>query len=299
MEDTRKVRTAVAVVLLIAGCLLAPVAVTGAWARTQVTNTDRYVETVVPLAADAGVRNTIADRITDVILRNLPERIANGARGVVRGQVGQLVESETFQTLWRSANRTAHEQLVGALSGRGGPVGVAGDTVSIDLAPFVAAARERLVTAGFSAAERIPEVHQTFDLFSSPDLYRVQRGYRLLDRFGTVLPFVAGGLLVLGLCVAVDRRRALMGTGLGLAVSMVVLGIVLAVGRHHYLGRLPAELSPATGAAAFDILTRSLRTALLVSFVIGLAVAGAAVVAGLVTRRRSGGRAGPAALPGC
>ncbi|MGW6195986.1 hypothetical protein ACWF0M_07530 [Kribbella sp. NPDC055110] len=299
MEDTRKVRTVVAVVLLIAGCVLAPVAVTGAWARTQVTNTDRYVENVVPLAADVGVRNTIADRITDLILRNLPERIANGAHGVVRGQVGQLVESETFRTLWRGANRAAHDQLVGALSGRDGPVGVNGDTVSIDLGPFVAAARERLVAAGFSAAERIPDVHQSFDLFSSPDLYRAQRGYRLLDRFGTVLPFVAGGLLVLGLCVAVDRRRALLGTGLGVAVSMVVLGIVVAIGRQHYLDRLPAELSPATGAAAFDILTRSLRTALLVVFVIGVIATGAAVVAGLVTRRRSARRAGSAGLPGC
>lgn len=297
MEDTRKVRTVVAIVLLIAGCVLAPVALTAAWARTQVTNTDRYVENVVPLAADADVRTAIADRITDVILRNLPTRIADGARGVVRGQVGQLVDSETFQTLWRNANRAAHTQLVGALSGRDGPVGVNGDTVSIDLGPFVAAARERLVAAGFSAAERIPDVHQSFDLFSSPDLYRAQRGYRLLDRFGTVLPFAAGGLLVLGLCLAVDRRRALLGTGLGVAVSMVVLRVVLAIGRNHYLDRLPAGISPATGAAAFDILTRSLRTALLVSFVIGLLAAGAAVVAGLVTRRRSGGRAGPAGLP--
>ncbi|HZX04426.1 hypothetical protein [Kribbella sp.] len=297
MDDTRKVRTVVAVVLLVAGCVLAPAAVAGAWARTQVTNTDRYVENVVPLAADPRVRNAVADRITDVILRNLPERIANGARGVVRGQVGQLIESETFQTLWRNSNRTAHQQLVNALSGRNGPLGVNGNTVSIDLGPFVAAARDRLVAAGFSSAARIPDVHQSFDLFSSPDLYRAQRGYRLLDRYGVVLPIVAGALLVLGLGLVVDRRRALMGAGIGVAVSMVVLGILLAIGRQHYLDRLPAELSRATGAAAFDIVTRSLRTALVVIFLIGLVAAGAALVAGLVIRRRSGRTAGPAGPP--
>ncbi|HEY3557547.1 MAG TPA: hypothetical protein VGL05_08795 [Kribbella sp.] len=295
--DTRRVRTVVAVVLIVAGCVLAPVAVTAAWARTQVTNTDRYVENVAPLAAKADVRNAIADRVTELILRNLPTRIANGARGVVRGQVGQLVESDTFQSLWRNANRAAHEQLVNALNGRG-PVGINGDTVSIDLGPFVAAARDRLVAAGFSAAERIPDVHQSFDVFSSPDLDRAQRGYRLLDRYGTALPFVAGGLLVLGLCIAANRRRTLTGTGLGLSASMVVLGIVLAIGRRHYLGRLPSEIDPETAAAVFGILIRSLRTTLVVIFVIGLLVAAAArLLPGRVTPR--GRRAGSAGLPGC
>src|SRR5690349_3258582 len=116
MQDTRRVRTVVAIVLIVAGCLLAPVAVTAAWARTHVTNTDRYVATVAPLANDAGVRNAVADRVTEVILRNLPERIANGARDVVRDQVGQLVESDRFPGLWRSANRAAHGQLVAALN---------------------------------------------------------------------------------------------------------------------------------------------------------------------------------------
>ena len=287
MEDTHpnphKARTVVAVILIVAGCILTPVAVTAAWARTQVTNTDRYVDNVAPLAADTDVRNAVADRVTDVILRNLPERIASSARGVVRGQVGQLVESDTFQSLWRSANQAAHGQLVNILTGRSA-VGINDDTVSIDLGPFVAAARERLVASGFTAAERIPDVHQSFDLFSSPDLPRAQRAYRLLDKYGAVLPFVAGGLLVLGLCVAVRRRRTLMGTGFGVAASMVVLGILLVVGRQLYLDRLPAGITPATATAVFDIVTRSLRTTLVVIFVIGLIVAGAALLATRLTR---------------
>lgn len=294
--DTHRVRTVVAVVLIVVGCILTPVAVTAAWARTQVTNTDRFVDNVAPLAADTDVRNAVADRVTDVILRNLPERIASSARGVVRGQVGQLVESDTFQSLWRGATQTAHSQLINILTGRG-PVGVDGDTVSIDLAPFVAAARDRLVASGFSAAARIPDVHQSFAVFSSPDLPRAQRAYRLLDKYGAVLPYVAGGLLVLGLVVAVRRLRTLMGTGFGVAASMVVLGIALVVGRQLYLDRLPDGITPATATAVFDIVTRSLRTTLVWIFVAGLIVAGAALLATRLTRPGPGRTAGSAELP--
>ncbi|MFF0269316.1 hypothetical protein [Kribbella sp. NPDC004536] len=275
MTDTKRVRTVLAAVLIVAGCLLAPVAVAGAWARTQVTDTDRFVGNVAPLAADTDVRNAVADRVTDVILRNLPDRIANGARGVVRRQVGGLVESDTFQSLWSSALRSAHGQLLDILAGRG-PVGLDSGTVSIELGPFVAAARDRLVASGFTAAQRIPDVQQSFELFSSPDLVRVQRGYRLLDRYGPVLPFFAGGLLLLGLCIAVRRRRTLIGTGLGVAASMVVLGILVLVVRQLALDRLPDGIAP---AAVFDAVTRSLWLTLVVVFVIGLVAAAAAFAA--------------------
>ncbi|MGZ0145986.1 hypothetical protein ACXJJ3_02845 [Kribbella sp. WER1] len=293
MEDTHKARTVIAVVLIVAGCFLAPVAVTAAWARTHVTNTERYVATVAPLAADPDVRNAVADQMTAAILRNLPQRIASSASGPVRNQVGQLIDSDNFQSLWNTANRVAHEQLINILTDRG-PVGVNGETVSIDLGPFVAAARDRLVRSGFSAAQLIPDVHQSLDLFSSPDLPKAQRGYRLLDRYGAILPYVAGGLLVLGLAVAARRRRTLVGIGLGVASSMVVLGILLVIGRQLALDRLPTDV-PAT--ALFDTLTRSLWTAALVIFVAGAVVAGAALVATRLSRPDP--TAGSAALPGC
>lgn len=293
MEDKHNVRAVLAVVLIVAGCLLSPVAVTAAWARTHVTNTERYVGTVAPLATDPDVRKAVADQVTELILHNLPDRIASTARGVVRDQVRQLVESDTFQSLWHSANQVAHRQLIDLLDGRG-PASVDGDTVSIDLGPFVGAARDRLVASGFTAAQRIPDVHQTFDVFSSPGLPKAQQAYRLLDRYGAVVPFVAGGLLVLGLGVAVRRRRALIGIGLGVAASMAVLGLVLLIGRQVAPDRLPDGF-PAT--AVFDVVTRSLWTTLVVIFVIGAVVAGAALVATRLSRPDR--TAGSAGLPGC
>ena len=48
-------RTILAVVLIVLGCVLAPLAGVAVWARNQVTNTDRYVRTVAPLASDPAI----------------------------------------------------------------------------------------------------------------------------------------------------------------------------------------------------------------------------------------------------
>ena len=55
-SGSRRWRTFGAAVLVLVGCLLAPVAVVAVWANNQVSNTDRYVETVAPLAAGCSLR---------------------------------------------------------------------------------------------------------------------------------------------------------------------------------------------------------------------------------------------------
>jgi transposase InsO family protein len=57
-------RTVVATLLIVVACVLAPLSVVAVWTRNQVTNTDRYVATVSPLASDPAIQNAIADQIT-------------------------------------------------------------------------------------------------------------------------------------------------------------------------------------------------------------------------------------------
>ena len=57
-------RTIVATLLIVVACLLAPLGVVAVWARNQVTNTDRYVATVTPLAKDPAIQQAVTDRIT-------------------------------------------------------------------------------------------------------------------------------------------------------------------------------------------------------------------------------------------
>src|SRR4051794_24083391 len=55
-------RAPTAAVLIVIGCILAPLAVTAVWANRQVSDTDRYVETVAPLAKDPAVQAAVATK---------------------------------------------------------------------------------------------------------------------------------------------------------------------------------------------------------------------------------------------
>lgn len=308
-RDRASRRSAVAVVLICLGCLLAPLSVVGVWARDHVSDTDRYLATVTPLASDPGVQIALADRVTDEILRYVDVRaivgqavdvlaarglppatadrlrglsgpVAGAVRGFVQGKVREVIASPRFESAWVTANRVAHEQFVAALSGRQGAVTVSAGRVTIDLGAFVATAKDALVSAGFTPAAAVPTVHPTYELFASRDLARAQFAYRLLDRLGNVLPVVALAFLVTGVYPARRHRRAIIGAGLGLAAAMLVLDAVLVILRTMYLDRLPDTVPATTAATVFDTLVRFLRTELRAVLVVGLVVAAAAFASG-------------------
>ena len=303
-------RTVVASVLIVLGCVLAPLSVLGVWARSQVTDTDRYVETMAPLASHPDVQESLTNRITIAIMQyvdvsdlvretadalagaGLPPRAADalrglsgpaeaGARSFIHDQVSRVVKSDAFATAWETVNRVAHQQLVAVLSGKSqGAVTVQGDTVTLDLAAFVLSVKQQLINAGFTLAARIPDLHLQFTIIQSEDIKRGQKLYRFVDRFGYILPFVTLALLAGGVIAAKNRRRAAVWAGLGVAISMVLLGAGLALGRHVYLDRLPVSVSSATAAAVFDTTVRFLRTGLRSVLVIGLIVAAGAFLSG-------------------
>jgi hypothetical protein len=305
-------RTVVATLLIVVACVLAPLSVVAIWTRNQVTNTDRYVATVSPLASDPAIQNAIADQITAQVFTyidirglttqatealaqrgNLPPRladqlqafavpIANGVQSFTRDQVGKVVASDAFTNAWIQANRTAHAELVKALTGEGGgAVTVENDTVSVNLAAFVQTVKAQLVASGFTLAERIPEVNASFVLFQSKDITRVRSGFNLLNTLGVWLPIIMLILLVLGVYVAKDHRRALVGAAVGVAVSMVVLALALAVFRSIYLDAVPANLLPHDAAAVlYDTIVRFLRLGLRTILVLALVVAAGAFLSG-------------------
>ena len=85
-----------------------------------------------------------------------------------------------------------------------------------------------------------------------------------------MLPILALLLLALGVFVARGHRRALIGAGLGLAASMLVLGAGLLIFRGVYLNSVPSDVLPADAAAAlFDTLVRFIKEGLASVLVVG------------------------------
>jgi hypothetical protein len=304
-------RTIVASLLIVVACVLAPLSLVAVWTRNQVTNTDRYVATVTPLADDPAIQNAIADQITAQVFtyidvkglttqtldalasRGLPPRladqldalavpIANGVQDFTRTQVGKIVQSQAFADAWVQANRAAHEALVKALTGQGdGTVTVQNDTVSVNLAAFIQTVKQQLTAAGFSLAARIPEVNASFVLFQSADIPKVRSAFNLLNTLGVWLPLIVLLLIVVGVYVAKGHRRALVGAALGVAAGMVVLALALAIFRSVYLNAVPAGVLPHDAAAVlYDTIVRFLRAGLRTVLVLGLVVAAGAFLSG-------------------
>jgi hypothetical protein len=162
----RRWRPVVATLLIVVGCVLAPLSVVAVWTRSQVTDTDRYVATVAPLARDPAIQQAIADQVTVQV--------------------------------W--------------------------------------------------------------------------------------LPVVAIVLLVTGVYVAADHRRALAGAGL--AASMVLPALGLAVFRSVYLDSVPATVLPhAAAAVLYDTIVRFLRLGLRIILVLVLALLGALALIEFLGRR--------------
>ena len=153
--------------------------------------------------------------------------------------------------------------------------------MSLNLAVFIETVKQRLVDSGFSVAARIPTVDASFVLFQSKDITRVRSGFNLLNTLGVWLPVIVIVLLVLGVYVAKDHRRALVGAALGVAVSMVVLALALTVFRSIYLDAVPAGVLPHDAAAVlYDTIVRFLRLGLRTVLVLALVVAGGAFLSG-------------------
>jgi hypothetical protein len=96
-------RTILAVLLIVVGCVLAPLAGVAVWARNQVTNTDRYVRTVAPLASDPAIQAAVADQITAQVFAYLD------------------VQSLTNQAVDALAARGLRPQVADQLRGSPGP----------------------------------------------------------------------------------------------------------------------------------------------------------------------------------
>ena len=293
-----RVRSFCAAVLIVIGCVLAPLSVVSVWVASIATDTDRYVATVAPLADSEPVRDAIAARVAAEVSKRLDvndllqqitpgdrpliSRAISGLSGPINSAVADLVQTQTknvvssqwFRTFWRESNRQVHASVVKALTGQGGgSVQLTDDAVVIDLAPVIDQVKQRLVSSGVGVAARIPEVHTQITVFSAENIGKAKTYFRLLRLAGDWLPVIAVLLAAAGVLLSGRRRRALVATALGAAFATLVLGIALTVFRGVYLDALPADVSQSAAGDVFDTLVRFLRTTVRTVVVLGLAVA--------------------------
>jgi hypothetical protein len=289
----RGLRWTVAGVLLFLGMVAVAIAILGTWLNRTVTDTDRYVETVAPLVESPEIRVVVSTRVTSTVTEAvdveseltevLPERaeflaapISSSLEGLVRDVTDRILASDRFEQLWTEANRVAHETMVAALTGEGDDtVG----SVSVDLSGVVSDVAERLGELGIPLPEDLGE-DLSLQVFESDEVASAQSAFRAFDRLSSILPWVALGLLVLGIVVAPDRRWGATWAAGALCVGALIVGLTVAVGRGIYLDALPTGASLSANEEFFDTLVRFLRDAARTVLGIGIILLVVALVTG-------------------
>ncbi|HRY08695.1 MAG: hypothetical protein H6526_04050 [Actinobacteria bacterium] len=296
------IRTFWSTVLIVVAVILAPLSVVSVWARGEVTDTQRYVATMAPLAENPAIQDAVATRITDEIFtyidvsalaneaistltsnRDLNARqtaalealagpLTQGVESYTADAVNKVVRSEQFAAAWNEANTRVHERLNAALTGDNtdNAVMIENNQVVLDLGNLITQVKQILISRGFTVAERIPTTDATIVLFDVPNAATVQTAYNLLNTVGFWLPIIAMVLALVGVFVCHTPRKALTWLGFGLMLSMALAVLLLAVGRTAYLAELPDTVNSQAAMALFDQLTGFLRQSLWAGAAAGL-----------------------------
>ncbi len=300
-------RWTLSVLLLVIALLLGVSAISAVFVRNQLLNTDRYVQTVAPLARDPVVQDAIADRLTNEIVTRVDlEGLANdavaflqkqgapaqlsalvgpavsGVTSFLHDKIRALVGTEQFAAAWDAANRLAHQALVDTLTGKStNLVSQSSTSVSVNLGAFLDIVKQQLAASGFTIVNKIPEVSIQFQVLSSPDLPKIRTYVRWLDRLANWLPWITLLVLIGAVAVAPNRRRGLILAGLFMGLGLIIIRILLAALRSYYMDRLPATVqNPQALQVTLDTITRYLRQGVQILIVLALLVAIVAWLAG-------------------
>ena len=258
------VRSIAAVIALILGLGLLPLGTVTYWGHRTVTDSERYLETMGPLAYSEQVQDSISTFITDKIEEQVdPEALVNqvfaglieeypalkalvpivsgAVDSLIAQVVDRLVRSDQFRELWDLANVAAQKSIMAILEGNdSGPVSLQGDEVVLDIGVLIDQVKQGLVDRGFGAAANInvPEADRQIVLLEAPQLAQIRTIYSFTSPVAAGLIFIALLLLVLAVVLARRRPRMTAWAGGGAAVGGVGLVIGLGIGESVFVNTL-------------------------------------------------------------
>jgi hypothetical protein len=279
-------------VLVVLACVLAPLSILGVWTSNTLLDTDRYVDTVAPLAKDHDVQAAVSRIVDDALLAKvdvtqkvrdaLPDKaafvapfVAQGIGNFVQQATLRILESDRFQNLWEKLNRTAHAQIVAILKNEGRQTSdTRAGRVVVKLGAVIDKVRTKLHDRGIDILQdvNIPTKDSQFVLFKSDGVRKVRAAADALDTLAIVLPILTALLFAAAVAISTRRRRTIVHAALGLAFSVGLLLTLFNLIRGVYLDAVK-PINQDAAAAAYDQILNFLRTAARAVFAFAIIVA--------------------------
>ena len=270
---------AAAVSLVLAALLTTPAAL-AYWGQRTVNDTERYVDTVGPLAASPEVQDAVATKVTGALekqvdieailseafagviterprLELLIDPLAGAIYGLIDTQVREFLASDTFEDFWITANTRLQQSLVRILQGEEtGAVSLEGDQVVLDVSEVIEQVKQRLVDRGLTMLENLPtpEEDRQIVLFDAPQLEQARTAYAVFNPVAQWLIVIVAALYLAALVLSRRRPRMTVITGVVLAANALVVGAALSVGRQMFIDALSDTEFASASTVIYDTL---------------------------------------------
>ncbi len=243
--------------LIVLACLTAFSGAIAVWVRTTTLDTNNFVNTVAPLFQEDAVAAVISKEAVDALFKEakitkyledeLPEDLkfiadplSSGLESLAELAAKEIIASDQFQWVLKKMLRLVHSEAVGIIRGDTAVKLTEEGKVILDIGELLTNVRDQLVAdgLGFLKDISIPESAGQIVLFQADDLGMVKGMVNLLDTLNWLLPLISLILFGAAILIAKDRRKALLGAGVGLAIAMALSLIVLRLARADLLGQI-------------------------------------------------------------
>jgi hypothetical protein len=285
----RRTRTVTAWVLVVLVSVLLPLSVMSFWAINTVTNTNKYVETMAPIATNPVVIDHTSVRVTNELFSslNVQKRITNllpkKAEAIaapltstlntfVEKQVHKVLSSSFFQKVWNNGNRRVHSTLVAILTGQSTKTTRAlknGAAVVVNISPVANKAIDQLDARGVTIFDPLKKVFSTkngrlsISLVSKEQVQKASGLFNLVKKLQVGIPVATLVLAIAGVALAVRRRKTLLRMTLGGAIGIVVLLVGLDLTRRQFVSKAVDQgFNGQVAQIIYDTLLRFLKDGL-------------------------------------
>jgi hypothetical protein len=275
-------------VLIVLGSLLAFLSVFGIWTERQALDTGEWVNTSGRLIQNPEIREAVSKYLIDQLYENvdvekeLSEKlpgdtkelagpISGGLRQVAGSGAEKVLESSTAQELWKSANKTTHEQLLEVLEEKEGTLATEEGKVSLDLGSLATNIADQVgINANLDDAGQIT-ILRSDQLKTAQDIVVAIKGLALILSLLTFLCF--------GLAIYLSRESrwvTVLYCGIGLVAAGFAVIVFREVAGGIVVGQLVEEdsVKPAAEAAwsiGTSLMTSIATTVIIIGVLFGIA----------------------------
>jgi hypothetical protein len=246
--------------LVVLGSLLAFLSVFAIWTERQALDTNEWTNTSGHLIQNVKIREAVGTFLVDQLYENvdvekeleeilpgetkqLAGPVSGGLRQVAGDGADKVLQSSTAQELWKSANKSTHEQLLAVLEEKEGTVSTEEGTVTLNLGSLVTNLASQ-VGIGQNLAEKLPPDAGQVTILRSDQLKTAQDivvGIKGLALILSLLTFLAFGLAIY--LTREGRWVTVLFCGIGLVAAGFAVIVFREVAGGIVVGQLVSEES--------------------------------------------------------